>query len=64
MTVGEEARAEAFKRYDGDRIISEVTGEEESHDDWGYAEMERQAFIAGAAWAVEWLTAQAKRTGA
>jgi hypothetical protein len=47
----DEARAEAFKRYDGDRIIDENTGEEVSHDDWGYAETARHAFIAGVEWA-------------
>lgn len=51
MTIEHEARAEAFKRYDSDRIIDENTGEEVSHDDWGYAETERQAFIAGVEWA-------------
>lgn len=45
------ARDEAFKRYDGDTIIDDNTGEEVSHDDWGYAETARQAFIAGVAWA-------------
>lgn len=45
-----EARAEAWKRYDGDRTVSEITGEEESHDDWGYAETAREAFVAGAQW--------------
>ena len=45
-----EARAEAYKRYDSDRIIDDNTGEEVSHDDWGYADAERQAFVAGALW--------------
>jgi len=50
-TREQEARTEAFKRYDGDRIIDENTGEETSHDDWGYAETARQAFLAGVGWA-------------
>ena len=57
MTAIEDARAEAFKRYDGDRVVSEVTGEEESFDDWGYAETARQAFVAGVEWTREALTA-------
>jgi hypothetical protein len=56
MTTEHEARAEAFKRYDGDRTIDENTGVEVSHVDWGYAEMERQAFIAGVEWAAERLS--------
>jgi len=51
MTIEHEARAEAFKRYDGDRIIDENTGVEVSHDDWGFADTARQAFVAGAEWA-------------
>lgn len=47
------AWTEAHKRYDGDTIISEVTGEPESFDDWGYAEEARAAFMAGVAWARE-----------
>lgn len=45
------AKVEAFKRYQGDTIISELTGEPETFDDWGYAAEARAAFIAGAAWA-------------
>ena len=44
------AREEAHRRYDGDTVVSEVTGERESHDDWGYAECQRAAFIAGTEW--------------
>lgn len=49
--VEAQARRESFKRYDGDTIVSEITGETESFDDWGYAEAARAAFIAGAVWA-------------
>lgn len=45
-----EARAEAYRRYDGDTTIDETTGEPTSHDDWGYAECQRDAFIAGFEW--------------
>lgn len=48
------ARGEAFNRYDGDRQYNDLTGQEESFDDWGYSECERRAFIAG----VEWLLGQ------
>lgn len=48
--VTQRARAEAYRRYDSDRNVSEITGEEESVDDWGYADTARQAFIAGAQW--------------
>lgn len=51
MSALEDARAEAYKRYDGDTIIDENTGEPTSFDDWGYAETARRAFVAG----VEWL---------
>ena len=43
------ARAEAFRRYDGDWDPKE----EAEVDDWGYSEAERRAFIAGALWAEE-----------
>lgn len=56
MSATNDARAEAFKRYDGDTILDENTGEQVSHDDWGYAETARQAFIAGAEWASAALT--------
>lgn len=46
-----EVTQEAHRRYDGDTIIDENTGEPTSHDDWGYAECQRQAFIAGVSWA-------------
>lgn len=51
MSALDDARAEAYKRYDGDTIIDENTGEPTSFDDWGYAETARRAFVAG----VEWL---------
>lgn len=57
MTAIEDARAEAFRRYDGDTIIDENTGEPTSFDDWGYAETARQAFIAGVEWEHKRLTA-------
>ncbi|MDL5351167.1 hypothetical protein [Microbacterium sp. zg-YB36] len=63
MTKAEEARAEAFKRYDGDTILDENTGERVSHDDWGYAETARQAFIAGAEWARPAAPTDADREG-
>lgn len=43
---------EAYRRYDGDRAVSEETGEEEAFDDWGYAKSEREAFVAGVRWAL------------
>lgn len=45
------AHEEAHRRYDGDTIVDDETGEPTSHDDWGYAECQRQAFVAGAGWA-------------
>lgn len=50
--IADDAHAEAWKRYDSDRIIDDRTGEEVPHDDWGYADSERQAFMAGAEWQV------------
>lgn len=47
----EQANGEALKRYDGDWIIDDRTGEEVGYDDWGYSEAERRAFVAGAEWA-------------
>lgn len=45
------ARQEAYRRYQGDRVYSDETGEMESHDDYGYADTARDAFVAGAEWA-------------
>lgn len=45
-----DAHAEAHRLYNGDTILDDNTGEPTSHDDWGYAEFQRQAFVAGAAW--------------
>lgn len=47
------AEAEARRRYDGDTIIDENTGEPTSFDDWGYAECQRAAFVDGAAWGAD-----------
>lgn len=47
-----DASAEAFRRYDGDTVIDDNTGEPTSFDDWGYAETARRAFVDGAQWAV------------
>lgn len=46
-----DAHTEAHRRYNSDTIIDETTGEPTSHDDWGYAECQRRAFVAGAEWA-------------
>lgn len=55
MTVERAAKAEAHKRYDGDRVFDDLTGEEVSFDDWGYSETERAGFVAGATWLAEHL---------
>lgn len=54
----EAARREAHRRYDGDTIIDENTGEPTSFDDWGYAETERRGFIAGVEWVLELLAGE------
>lgn len=41
-------RAEAYRRYQGDTDV--FTGD--PVDDWGYTDCQREAFIAGAEWAV------------
>lgn len=49
--IEQEARAEAYRRFTGDTIVDETTGETVPFDDYGYAETEREGFIAGAVWA-------------
>ena len=54
--IEQEARAEAYRRFTGDTIVDENTGETVPFDDYGYAETERKGFIAGALWAASRLT--------
>ena len=49
MSIRHIAAAEAADRYNGDWDFYE----ERAIDDWGYAEAERRAFVAGAVWADE-----------
>ena len=51
MSIEEEARTEAYRRFTGDTIVDETTGETVPFDDYGYAETEHKGFIAGAVWA-------------
>lgn len=72
MPDGVTALQEAFRRYKGDQVYSEATGEMESFDDYGYAEASREAFVAGSAWAerrngmkeaLVWMMNQPRLTG-
>lgn len=46
------AREEALKRYPPEEPFLNDDGRWDQVDDWGYSEMQRDAFVAGAEWAV------------